>query len=113
MGIDVGPATPQDILQQGCWSERAGLRPAFWITTCAQSHGPRLLRQGGFETRPYMRMVSLMDQIDLISRMRVGIDAEHAAKIYRASVPPPVQIKAPRIRIDLDRHTVSRASGKN
>jgi hypothetical protein len=30
-----------------------------FITIYSQSHGPCLLRQGGFETRPYLRRNSL------------------------------------------------------
>jgi hypothetical protein len=34
--------------------------------------------------------------------MRIGIDAHRAAQIERHSMPAPVEIEAPRIRIDLD-----------
>ena len=49
------------------------------------------------------------DQVNLGSRVRVGIDAEHAAKLETALIPPPVEIKPPGVRVDLDRDAMLRA----
>ncbi len=54
-----------------------------------------------------------MRQIDFAGRMRVRVDAHHAAKIERALMPAPVQIEPPRIGIDLDGDAMSGARGKD
>src|SRR4051794_3672486 len=45
--------------------------------------------------------------------MSIGVDAHHASQFQGTPVPAPVQIEAPRIGVDLDRHTVLGASGEN
>src|SRR4029078_4485361 len=52
-------------------------------------------------------------EINLISRVRIRIDTHEAAEFERQLVPAPVEIKPPRIGIDLNREPVLGAGAKN
>jgi hypothetical protein len=48
-----------------------------------------------------------MHVVEFGYRMRVRIDAHHAAEAERGLVPPPVEIEPPRMRVDFYRDAVS------
>src|SRR5689334_4035418 len=48
-------------------------------------------------------------KVNLGCRVRVRVDAKHAAEFKPALVPAPVEIEPPRVRIDLDGNAVPRA----
>jgi hypothetical protein len=52
-------------------------------------------------------------EINLISRVGIGIDAHEAAELERLLVPAPIEIKPPGIGIDLNRDAVLGAGAKN
>src|SRR6185436_15063271 len=52
-------------------------------------------------------------QVDFGRRVRIRIDAEHAAELEPARVPAPVEVEAPGIGIDLDGNAVLGASGED
>src|SRR5581483_6602454 len=52
-------------------------------------------------------------QVDLGNRMRVRVDAEHAAEFKAPPVPAPVEVEPPRIAVDLDRNAVLGAGGEH
>jgi hypothetical protein len=54
-----------------------------------------------------------MRQIKFVGRMRIRVDAHHAAPFQRTPVPAPIKIKPPRIRVDFYGYAVLRARGKN
>src|SRR4051812_16549618 len=54
-----------------------------------------------------------VSEIDFGGRVGVRIDAHHAAQFERAAVPTPVEIKTPRVRIDLDRDAMLGACSKD
>src|SRR6188508_1213620 len=45
--------------------------------------------------------------------MRVGVDAEDAAKLQRLLMPAPVEVKPPRMRVGFDGNAILRASFQN
>ena len=47
-----------------------------------------------------------MHVIELGYRVPVGVDAEYAAEVERALVPPPVQIQPPRVSVNLNSDSV-------
>ncbi len=49
-------------------------------------------------------------EIYFVRRVRIRIDAQHAAQFKRPSVPAPIEIKPPRIGIDFDSDAVPGAS---
>jgi hypothetical protein len=51
-----------------------------------------------------------MHVVELGDRVRVGIDAEHAAEVECGLVPPPIQVEPPRVGIDLN-HDVMLGTG--
>ena len=56
---------------------------------------------------------SPMRKVDFICRVRVWIDAHHAAQLKGPLVPPPIKVKPPRAGVDFDGHALCCAGGKN
>ena len=54
-----------------------------------------------------------MRKVDFICRVRVGIDAHHAAQLKGALVPPPIKVEPPWVCVDFDGYALRCAGGKN